>query len=99
MVWPFGAIAMSLAGNGSGAGKYIVSAGGLEFRHQIAPAIRITTRAAARSQANASRVLLADATGGTAPLLSAALSVLHFSSWIRSRAVCQRSLGSLANAR
>src|SRR5271165_1345650 len=99
MVCPFGATAMSVAANGSGAGKYMVSGDGFEFRHQIAAAIRTTTSAPASSPANASWYFLGLVAVGTAPLGNLALSALHFSSWMRSRAVCQRSAGSLAKAR
>src|SRR5215472_3965567 len=95
MVCPLDAIAMSLAGKDIGAAKYMACSRGLEFRHQIAPAIRRAPRAQETSQPKDSRVFLTVPNAAVLPVRDP-LSAIHFSSTRRSRAVCQRPSGSFA---
>src|SRR5215469_4044152 len=95
MVCPFGATAISRAGNGNGAEKYIVCSAGLELRHQTATTIKATAKAPERIQANLSLLFPAAATD---PALSACdpLSPTHFSSLARSLALCHLSSTAFA---
>src|SRR5437870_3873090 len=70
-------------------------AGGVEFRHQMAMAIRESTHAQAMSQAILSFVF-PDFPRGEAPTAGEPPSPIHFSSLARSLALCHRSSGSLA---
>src|SRR5882672_12290352 len=86
---------MSCAGNGIEAEKYIVCSGGLALRHQMTVTISATAKAQTVIQASLSLVF-PEAEDGAAPAVCPPLSTIHFNSTRRSRAVCQRSSGSLA---
>src|SRR5712691_4012058 len=70
-------------------------AGGVEFRHQVAAAIKASTDSQAMSQAILSFVF-PDLPRGAAPAACEPVSLIHFSSLARSLALCQRSSVSFA---
>src|SRR6267143_2234696 len=87
--------AMSCAGNGIEAEKYIVCSGGLALRHQMAVTISAMAKAETVIQASLSLVF-PEAADGAVPAVCPPPSAIHFNSNSRSRAVCQRSSGSFA---
>ena len=86
---------MSRAGNGIGAGKYIVSSGGLELGHRTAPTMAAPASTPAISQA-ALFLVFPGVAQKPVPAACPALSEIHLSSLAKSLALCQRSSGIFA---